>query len=366
MMAKKKVLFLVNHDVVIYNFRKELVQKLLESGYEVLISSPYGERIEKLIEMGCRYQEIKLDRHGKNPFAELGLLRAYRSLIKAERPSAVLTFTIKPVLYGAWAAEKEHTPCIANITGLGTALEKQGILQKALLCAYKRCLRKVECVFFQNKSNQEFFKQHRLVRKKEILLPGSGVNTEEFAYETYPKRPKEETRFLFVGRVMKEKGIDEYLEAAEKIKEIYPEVEFDIVGFMDGEYGEVLREKEEAGIIHYYGQQMDVKPFYRQANAVVLPSYHEGMANVLLEAASMGRPILATKVPGCQETFDEGSSGLGFEKGNAKELFRTMKKFIEFSMEEKEALGKKAREKMEQQFNREIVVNTYMKIINGL
>ena len=340
MNCKKKILFLVNHDVVIYNFRKELVEELLLQGYDVIISSPKGERIK------------------------LRLYQYYKMLIRKIHPDIVLTYTIKPTLYGAIAAEKNGIPCIVNITGLGMALEKKGLLQKILIEIYRRSLRKVQCVFFQNESNLEFFERHKIRCRKKVLLPGSGVNIKEYSYEPYPQYPPEKTKFLFVGRIMEDKGVDEYLEAAYKIKRTYPDVEFGMVGFLDGKYQEKMKKYQDNNIIQYYGQQMDMKLFYKKASAVVLPSYHEGMANVLLEAAATGRPVLASNIPGCRETFDEGISGLGFQKKNVESLVEKMKMFIELPREKKELMGKCGREKMEQQFDRGFVVGEYMKMIN--
>ena len=334
----KKILFLVNHDIVIYNFRKELVECLLQSGYEVIISSPYGERIDFLRQMGCKYIEANINRHGKNPFAEFKLYQYYERIIKKVHPTAVLTFTIKPTIYGAFASDKNKVPCIVNITGLGMGLEEKGLLQKLLVFIYRKSICKAQCVFFQNESNLKFFDKHKIFCKEKFLLPGSGVNINEFSYEKYPDYPKEHTKFLFVGRVMKDKGIDEYLEAAQRIKSIYPLVEFGIIGFLDGKYKEILEENEAKGIVRYYGLQMDVKPFYKASSVIVLPSYHEGMANVLLEAASMGRPVLASNIPGCKETFEEGESGCGFKAKDANDVFEKMKMFIELPWKKKEFL----------------------------
>ena len=364
--SKKKVLFLVNHDIVIYNFRKELVQELINSGYKVYISSPYGERIDFLKKMGCIYREVKINRHGKNPCAEWKLLRYYNTLLKEIQPDIILTFTIKPTIYGSIAARKNRIPCIVTITGLGMALERKGILQKGLLYAYRWCLKNVSCVFFQNKSNLEFFEKHNLYHGMKKLLPGSGVNLSEYTYEAYPDYPEENTKFLFVGRVMKDKGVDEYLEAAKRVKQIYPKVEFGMAGFIDGKYADILREACRQRTIRYYGVQTDIKPFYKAASAVVLPSYHEGMANVLLEAAAMGRPVIASNIPGCRETFDEGVSGLGFEVKSTEDLSAKLLQFIKIPLEIKTLMGKRGREKMTKDFDRNLVVKKYMNVIENL
>lgn len=354
----KKILFLANHDAGIYNLRKELIEYLIQEKYQVFISSPYGERIERLKEMGCRYIEADLDRHGKNPFHELQLISYYKKIIKKIEPDIILSYTIKPNIYGALAATACKVPCIVNITGLGEAVTHAGILQKIVIVMYKIAFRKVQTIFVQNEENKKFFLKNRIAVDKLKLLPGSGVNIKEFQYEEYPDYPEESAKFLFVGRITKDKGIEEYIEAAEKIKQIYPHTEFGILGFIDGRYENILKEKDQ--VIHYYGVQEDVKPFYKEANAIVLPSYHEGMANALLEAASTGRPVLASDIPGCRETFDEGVSGLGFPAKNSDSLFKVLKRFMELSKEERAEMGKRGRKKVKVQFDRNIIVNAYM------
>ena len=201
----KKILFLVNHDIVIYNFRKELVECLLRSGYEVIISSPYGERIDLLRQMGCKYREVKIDRHGKNPVRDLKLLMYYKKLIKEEKPAIVFSYTIKPNIYGALASTVCKTPCVVNITGLGMAVEHPGAMQKIAVAMYKIALRKVQTVFVQNTENQKFFIKNKIAVDRLKLLPGSGVNLEQFQVLEYPDNNK--IQFAFISRIMKDKEL---------------------------------------------------------------------------------------------------------------------------------------------------------------
>ncbi len=357
-----KILFLVNHDVVIYNFRLELVERLISDGHEVWISSPYGERIDNLTELGAKHIEAEFSRHGMNPIAELKLLKYYKKIIKDIKPDIVFTYTIKPNIYGALASKAFNVPCIVNITGLGNAIENGGISRLITVTLYKMALKKVQKVFFQNEENMKFFTDRGICINKNALLPGSGVNIERFNFRNYPKG--DTTEFVFIGRIMKEKGIDNYLEAAEIVKRKYPNTVFHVCGFCEQEYDGVLQKHIDNKTVIYHGMLNDVKPIIEKSNAIVLPSYHEGMANVLLEASSMGRPVIASKVHGCIETFDEGKTGLGFEAENTDDLCKTLIKFIEMPSEEKEKMGKKAREKMEREFNRQIVVEAYLQELN--
>ena len=218
-MKKKRVLFLVNHDVVIYNFRLEVVEKLIEEGHEVHISSPYGERIDDLVALGAKFHEIVINRHGMNPIAEVNLLRDYQKLLKKVKPDIVLGFTIKPNIYGAIAARQARIPFVSNITGLGTAVENGGWKQKLFVSMYKYAFKDIQRVFFQNTENQQFFVDNKIAVGKHMLIPGSGVNLNRFNLRAYPNDENGVVRFAFISRIMKEKGIDYYLKAAKTIKE---------------------------------------------------------------------------------------------------------------------------------------------------
>ena len=355
----KKVLILVNDVTTVLQFRTELVRALVEDGNEVIVSVPKSDRILEIEALGVKVVETEVSRHGKNPFKDLKLLKNYKKLLKNEKPDIVLTFTIKPNVYGGMACGKMKIPYIANITGLGVVGDG-GIMQKLMLWLYKQGLKKAKCVFFQNQGNEEFFKKKKVVSDKTELLPGSGVNVERFSFMEYPKG--EPINIVFVGRIIKDKGVFELAQAAEKLEK-QDNLRFTIVG--DVEYGSENPFANKPNV-ECVGFHKDVKPYLQKAHAIVLPSYHEGMANVLLEAASCGRPILASNIPGCQETFDEGVTGFGFEPKNTASLCEAIEKFLALPYEQKCDMGKVGRKKVEAQFDRKIVVDRYLKQINSL
>ena len=360
--AGKRVLFLVNHEVVIYNFCREIVERLLQEGYEVHISSPYGKRIDELVAMGARFHDISLSRHGMNPAAEAKLLRTYRKLLAEVRPDIVLGFTIKPNIYGAMAARRAGIPFVANITGLGTAVEYGGWKQKLIAVLYRHAFRGIRCVFVQNTENRQFFIDNRIAVDSLRLLPGLGVNVERFSFERYPAEDSP-VIFSYIGRIMKDKGIEEYLYAAKEIRKTHPEVRFRAVGFFDDAYAGVLRAHVEDGTIEYIGQQQDIRPYMKESWAIIHPSYHEGMSSVLMEGSAVGRPVIASDIPGCREIFDEMESGIGFAVRDREDLVRAITRFLDLPYEKKAAMGMAARKKMEAQFSREIVVQRYLDVI---
>ena len=360
-MKKKRVLFLVNHDVVIYNFRLEVVERLLQDGHEVHISSPYGERIDDLIALGAKYHEIVIDRHGMNPVAEVNLLRDYQKLLKAVKPDIVLGFTIKPNIYGAIAARQAGIPFVANITGLGTAVENGGWKQKVFIKLYKYAFKDIQRVFFQNKENQLFFVDNGIAMGKYKLIPGSGVNLDRFPVREYPLEENGIVRFAFISRIMKEKGIDYYLAAAKAIRKKYPTAEFHVCGFCEAEYEGKLNEYNDNGTVIYHGMIRDVAEFLEDIHCVIHPTYYpEGISNVLLEASASGRPIITTDRSGCREVIDNGVNGYMIPCQNGKKLIEAVDKFMRLSNSERKQMGLAGRAKVQKEFDRQIVVQKYV------
>lgn len=359
-----RILILSNFGMGLYKFRKELLQELIYLGHEVFVSLPNDDYISLLEDIGCKYIETKVDRRGTNLMNDAKLLISYIGIMKKIKSDIVLTYTIKPNVYGGIASRITKTTYLPNITGLGTAIENGGLIQKITLCLYKVALKNAKCVFFQNEPNQDFFFDRRIIKNKSKVIPGSGVNLEQHRFEEYPN-DKNNIRLLFVGRIMKAKGIDELLEAAIQIKENHKNVEFHLVGFCEEGHSEKLSELNDKGVIHYHGKQDDVHKFIKNSHATILPSYHEGISNVLLESASTGRPILASNVTGCKETFDEGLSGIGFEVKSVNGLIEAIQKFIELPYEKKKQLGLRGRKKMEKEYDRKIVINTYLEQIGS-
>ncbi len=354
----KKILILVNDVTTIMQFRTELIRELVSAGNQVLVSVPKSERNTEIEELGATVIETNASRHGKNPLEDFFLYLNYRKLLKEHKPDFVFTYTVKPNAYGGLACGQLKVPYAANVTGLGV-IEDEGLLQKLMLTLYKVGCKKAKCVFFQNKSNLDFFQQRKVVGDNVQLLPGSGVNIEKFSYLEYPQDGK--INIVFVGRIIKDKGVFELSEVAKQYLN-NENVHFTIVG--DVEYGSE-NPFSELPNVNCVGFHKDVRPYIQEAHAIILPSYHEGMANVLLEGASSGRPIIASRIPGCQETFDEGVTGFGFEVKNADSIKCAIDKFLALTYEQKCEMGKKGREKMENQFNRKIVINYYFNIIKS-
>lgn len=360
-----KVLVLANFGMGLYKFRKELLEALVRDKHYVIVSFPEDEYVKIIEDIGCQFENTEVDRRGKNPLKDLKLLWNYYKLIKKYKPDVILTYTIKPNIYGGLISSIFNSRYFPNITGSGNAIEGGGITSYLTVKMYKHALKQAEKVFFQNKSNRDYFEKNKLVdREQPILIPGSGVNINQYNYLEYPA-PDDKVRFLYIGRILKSKGIEELLIAIKFIKEKYNNVEFDVVGFCEERYEDILNEYHNQKLLTFHGQQTDIIPFIKDCNAIVQPSYHEGMSNVLLESAASGRPILASDIPGCRETFDEGVSGLGFEARNATSLINTLERFITLSHPDKVAMGRKGREKIKKDFNRDIIVNAYTREINN-
>ena len=357
---KKKILIITNHSYMLYRFRKELIQKLLEDS-EVVISTPFVGHETDLKELGANCIKTEVDRRSINPFTDLKLLRTYKTILKQEKPDLVITYSIKPNIYAGYLCGKMKIPFCANVQGLGTAFQK-ALLSNLVTVMYRTAFRKVETVFFENQANAQAFVRRRILpAKKEVVLSGAGINLEEYRYRQYPDNEK--VHFLYLGRIMKEKGMDELFGAVEQLRKDGCEFVLDLVGFFEDEYKKQVEQLQSEGIVRFYGFQENPKPYYAQTDCVVLPSYHEGMSNVLLEAAASGRAIITTDIPGCREAVDNGKSGMLCKVKSTDSLYKAMKRFTELSREKRELLGKAGREKMEREFDKKKVVEETVKVI---
>lgn len=350
-----RILILANLDLGLYKFRKELIEELLNKGHEVYISLPDGDLVRPFESMGCTFIDTPVDRRGINPKTDFGLFQTYRKMMKDVNPDLVITYTIKPNIYGGIAARLGKKQYAVNITGLGTAFEKAGLIRTVVINLYGFALKKAKVIFFENNGNRdEMFSFKCCDREKTVVLNGAGVNTETYAYQPYPNN--QVVKFLFVGRVMKEKGIDELFAAMQRLVTEGQKCFLDVVGPFEEDYKDKLEQYEKAGWLKYHGYQENVIPFIAACDCFVLPSYHEGMANTNLECASSGRPVITSNIPGCKEAVIKETSGYLCEPKNVDSLYTSMKKMIDVGVDGRCFMGKAGRKHMEDVFDKKKVV----------
>ena len=356
-----RIIIIANSCGGLYKFRKELILEMINHSWGVYLVVPQSIWTQSLKDLGCQWIPFEFNRRGVNPMADLWQIHRYRKILRNVQPDMVLTYTIKPNIYGGIACQKERIPYITTITGLGDSIENGGLLAKISMALYRKGISGAKCVFFQNIANQCYFINSRIIDKERTrVVSGSGVNLDMFPFEPYPEE-KNGLKFLFVGRIMRDKGFGELLKAINILHNENPLITMDVVGdYEEKEWKTLLQANENAGAIHYHGYQTDIRPFYSNAHCIVLPSYHEGMANVLLEASATGRPVIATNVPGCQETFNENVTGFGCRPKDTDSLLEAMHKFIALSMTEHIKMGLSARKKMIKEFDRKVIVKAYM------
>lgn len=358
-----KILILANSIDGLFSFRKEVVAAILSNGYNVYISVPKGntEKEDYFIKIGCKINHQDIDRRGTNPLHDFSLFLSYMKLIKSIQPSLILTYTIKPNIYGGLAARVNNIPQLANITGLGSSINNKGITNKIATILYRVGLSKARTIFYQNQSIKDFCKKNH-IGNSGILLPGSGVDLNWHSFHPYPDK-NNPLKFIFIGRVMKDKGIDEFITMVQKIKSKYPDIEFNILGECEEDYRVILNKLQKNNLLHWHGAVSDVRPFIKNSHCTILPSYHEGMANVLLESCAAGRPIIASNINGCKETVDDGINGLLCEAKNSEDLINKVEIFINLSHKTKSEMGTAARKKVEKEFDRKIIIDEYLKEI---
>ena len=379
----KKILILANASSGLYDFRNDLVKELTKE-YEVVASLPDEVKTKELIDEGVRVVKTEINRRGVNPKEDLGLYKSYRKLIREEKPDIILTYTIKPNIYGCFAARMAGVPYICTITGLGSAFQKSGIFKKMIVTMYKVALKKAKCVFFQNSENMRIFEECGILSAdaadaeavggtkdagtesvaaeavggtKIRLVNGSGVDLEAHQILEYPSE-EDGIQILYMGRNMKEKGTDELLECAKRFAG--SKVSFKLLGYSDDDYDEIIKDYEEKGYITTHPFDTDVNKHLKECSAVILPTYHEGMSNVLQEAAAVGRVVIASDIPGCRETFEDGVTGFAAQPKDVESLVEAVKKCISLTRAQRVAMGLAGRVKMEREFDRKVITKAYL------
>lgn len=349
-----KILIATNHSYMFFRFRKELTEELMQKN-EVILSTPFVGHEDDLQAMGLRCIDTEIDRRSINPLKDMKLIEIYRKMLDDIRPDLVITYSIKPNIYMGSICEAKGIPYATNVQGLGTAFEKP-LLSRVVSVMYTCALRKAKTVFFENEENAKFFRWKNIVSDKQMrVLPGAGINLEEYPY--VPMRDNGICRFLFIGRIMKEKGVDEFFDAAKAIKaEMGDKVAIDVVGFYEDAYKETVDRLVDDGVINFYDFMTDVHPFYENADCVVLPSYHEGMSNVLLEGAATGRALITSNIPGCREAVEDGVSGYLCPIKDTNGLLDAMRRFAQLPHERRVEMGRSGRTLIERKFDKKIVV----------
>ena len=362
---QKTVMFITNSGVGLYSFRYELIEKLVNLGFKLILVYPNGQRREEFEKIGCEYLDIPFDSSSTNPLADLKLYGEFKKVIHARKPDCALLYTIKPCIYAGWILKRMHIPYICTVTGVSPAL----ICDKPYIRFISKWLSKIgyngsSIVYFQNSMNEELFTKLKIAVGKHELISGSGVNVSKFQYVDYPEDDGT-IKLLYLGRLKKIKGVDELAEALIKLNTYEKKIQCKVVG-ESGDELPFFNEAVKNSVIDYVGPTDDVRPYISWCDAVVLPSYGEGMSNVLQEACACGRPILASDIPGCKEIFDQDITGFGFETQNSDSLKNAIMAFSNVSYEQRKEMGVKAREKMVREFDREKVVDIYTERIKEI
>lgn len=363
-MDKKRILFLAQHFITLYSFRRELIERLCKEGNEVYLSLPVSDDNKFFEDLGAKIVPTEIDRRGVNPIKDLKLIAFYKKMIPEIDPDIIFSYTIKPNVYGTMATNgkkrKNGQPYrqVCNVTGTGGTFLEDNLVAKICRVLYRHSVKKCYKVFFQNTGDRDMFIKNGMVKDNWDMLPGSGVNLEQFQLSPLPEG--DTVNFIFIGRVMKLKGIDEFLEAAKRTKDKYPNTNFYIAGFIEeGEYKDKVASYGDAVIP--LGFVKDITGEIKKCHCTILPSHGgEGVPNVLLESAAMGRICIGSKIAGTEDVIDDGKTGYLFETGNVESLVSAIEKVMLMNGISRREMGLAGRAKVEQEFNREIVIAKYM------
>ncbi len=351
--AARRIFIITNHSYMLWQFRRELILEL-KKNHEVVLCMPFVGHEQDFEALGLRCIEIPMERRSISLRSDLKLMSTYRKLLKREKPDLVITYSIKPNIYVGLLCSHMKIPFYANVQGLGTAFQSKSLASVVTLL-YKTAFRKVQKVFFENEGNAAEFCDRRIVSREKIkVLSGAGINTEHYALQEYPKN--DVFRFLFVGRIMKEKGLDELLYAVKRLASEGERFNLDLVGFYEDEYSAQVEQLQQAGIAVFHGFQQDTRPYYAAADCVLQPSYHEGMSNVILEAAATGRPVIVSNISGCREAVEDSVTGILVPAKDADALYEAMKQMLHTPCPLRAHMGIKGREKVYTEFNKVTVV----------
>lgn len=360
------VLISINASWNIVNFRKGLVTALRDAGYRVVVAAPEDDYSGEVRAMGVDYIPLPMDKQGLSPFKDLLLLARYHQLLRTVQPAVYLGYTAKPNIYGSLACHALGVPVINNIAGLGTAFIRKGWLARLVTRMYRAALRRSRTVFFQNSDDLDLFLSRGIVRPHQTrLLPGSGIDLHRFRPSAEDARSGSAFRFLLVARLLWDKGVGEYVAAARRLRQELPEARCQLLGSADAENRTAISRQQvdewvEEGVIDYLGHADDVRPFIAAADCVVLPSYREGLPRVLLEAAAMAKPLIATDVPGCRHLVQHRKNGLLCAVRDADALAEVMLEMVHMPVEERRRMSAFARQHVEDQYDERIVIDRYL------
>ena len=366
-----KVAVVLNTSWNIYNFRKGLVQAMMDKGNEVITIAPKDKYTYKLMDLGCRHIPVKMDSRGANPIKDFLLVLELYWIYKKVKPDVILHYTIKPNIYGTIAASLLKIPVINNVCGLGTMFLKDNLVSRIAIAMYRVAFRFPKKIFFQNQDDKQLFEKRRIVSSKMTdLLPGSGINTKDFK-PTTKTAGKQKFTFLLISRLIYDKGILEYIEAVDLLKKEGLDARFQLLGQIDEQHKRGIPEKTikswiEKNQVEYLGTTEDVKTYIDKSDCVVLPSYREGTPKTLLEAASMAKPIVATDVPGCNNVVKDGDNGFLCNLKDSKDLADKMKKMLSLDNSKRTEMGQTGRKLIEQNFDESLVINKYLSEIDNI
>ena len=365
------ILMTVNAAWNIWNFRRSLVQAFLDDGHHVTVLAPHDDSVPELERLGCRVLPLEMSVKGLNPVEDLQLVRRFMRVFRCEKPDVVLSFTIKNNIFGALAARRTGVPFIPNVTGLGTAFLSGGVLQRVAEALYRKAFRALPVIFFQNADDKTLFLERGLVTEGQVrLLPGSGIDLDRFAATDMPSAEKGVT-FLMIARLLKDKGVIEFVDAARQVKAHHPNVRFQLLGAAGSENRsaiglDTVETWVAEGEIEYHGTTRDVRPFIAASHCLVLPSYREGAPRTLIEAAAMARPVVATDVPGCRSVVEHRVSGYLCEVRSAESLAAALLQFVALDPSTQGDMGRAGRDKMEREFDQVLVVTAYRNAIRAV